>query len=332
MEPMTLEYMQAFVANIGDKLLPKSSVFTYSDLESASGNFVTQVVNTMRAKFIDNMNNNAFDSSHIDELMRLHKMTFWQDAVVAGVATTCVEEAYYLQLRERFPQFFSDIVEFECQKALTGKADCLQIRALLAIQGHKALLEQDVMLLRIREPNDIGHSRKGREATVTQQETCALIYNPSEVADGKPAVVCLDGRKFEMIDSDHTRCRVLSRQSVIDAAMQNGVYSQHDVLLPVMAVQPFWQHQFCEFLSRINHVTQQIVGDDTATRIDIIACRFLKDEINAPEYWDTLYNFPEVTISNFFHSNEFREQCVNASHLRSNQRLIPALKLMTILQ
>ena len=55
MEPMTLEYMQAFVANIGDKLLPKSSVFTYSDLESASGNFVTQVVNTMRAKFIDNM-------------------------------------------------------------------------------------------------------------------------------------------------------------------------------------------------------------------------------------------------------------------------------------
>jgi hypothetical protein len=149
---------------------------------------------------------------------------------------------YFFDIKRRYPELYESLQIFMLE-ALTNKLNLYDtVQVSLALYGHSKILKNPV-LLRVYAPPSVGLTKKGKKETCPQKDLALLVYNPVEILSKgtTQAIVCLDGCRFSTLDIDHTRVRMIQRDSLVSDTIHTGIYESKGVRLPLCGVQPFWQ-------------------------------------------------------------------------------------------
>lgn len=223
----------------------------------------------------------------------------WGEDVVPRIEKLLLSKTYEYCFRERFPKLYNLFIEGGLQAELVeGKNGPELTKTILGLYGHSYFFNREPTIVRVVAPFQQGAAKKGKRPEVPQEDLALFLYNSNEVRSESTteAVVSLDGVSLTTIPASHTRVKLIKRESLVDKALAEGIYSTKGMVLPVKGLFPFWQREFIAFLKRSRRPFKDalfsLIDDSSITgvydQILLSAKRFIGDRLTPKQYWEDL--------------------------------------------
>lgn len=301
--------------------------------------------NSISFQMRDKINEGLFGLSE-DDLIEVLDTPQWGKQIIPEIESALLQSCYCWRLKERYPKLYHGHIEMLGQMALVDQATVNYTKrfhfTLLALYDHDYYFNRDPAILRVVKPHKIGNSNKGKKPGAPQEDCALFVYNAEDVTAGNTtlALVSLDGKDFEIVDTSHVRMKLIKKPALIKRALATGIYTSKGVQIPVKGIRAFWQSEFIDFL-RIQgyqiendlietYVWEQDKRDELSRvceNLVLAASRFIGDRMTAEEYWQDLQTIAE--FRRILTSDVFMERVRKSSSLGSSR--YTAFKMMTLL-
>lgn len=280
-------------------------------------NAMTEIQRRIASSMCEQMNEGLIGFSE-EDLIEILETPEWGKKILPGIELALTLNCYRWRFKERFPILYNAHVEMLGQMALTDERVAghlaRKVRLLLALYDHDYFFNHDPVICRVMRPHKIGQGKKGKKPEVPQEDLALFVYNGRDVLAGTTsfALVSQNGIELESIDVNHIRVKLIKKQSLVNKAFCDGIYSSKGVRLPLLGLWTFWQAEFVEFLQRqtsvfLSHFLSSNEGllekKEAYSNLLLNAQRFIGDRLTPQEYWEeflTIPAFREILTSKFF--------------------------------